>query len=100
MDDAATPIDEHRITEAHAFFGREVRRWIIEVGDEDEQPWPIRTQGGDYRRPAPLTALPDPVAPSSAQDPTLSVLSPLRPPTCGEPAEAGPPDAARAVTER
>ena len=38
MDDSATPIDEHRITEAHTFFGREVRRWIVDGGDEGEPP--------------------------------------------------------------
>lgn len=37
MDDTAAPIAEHRICEAHAFFGREVRRWIVDGGDEDEQ---------------------------------------------------------------
>ncbi len=34
----SSTVTEHRITEAHGFFGREVRRWIVEGGDEDEVP--------------------------------------------------------------
>jgi hypothetical protein len=33
-----SPSEDHRILEAHAFFQQEVRRWIIEGGDEDEAP--------------------------------------------------------------
>ena len=39
MDGAGmSPVAEHRITEAHAFFQGEVRRWIVAGGDEDEPP--------------------------------------------------------------
>lgn len=38
MDDAATAVSEHRITEAHTFFAGEVRRWVVEGGDEGETP--------------------------------------------------------------
>lgn len=38
MDDAATAVSEHRVTEAHTFFAGEVRRWIVEGADEGETP--------------------------------------------------------------
>jgi hypothetical protein len=38
MDDGGTPVIDHRITEAHNFFGTEVRRWIVEGADEGEAP--------------------------------------------------------------
>ena len=38
MDDAATPAPDHRISEAHAFFASEIRRWVIEGADEGESP--------------------------------------------------------------
>jgi hypothetical protein len=50
MDDAATPVPEHRITEAHTFFAREVRRWVVDGAEEDEQP-----VGTEPQRAASLT---------------------------------------------
>ena len=38
MDDAATPVPEHRISEAHRFFAGEVQRWILEGADPGEPP--------------------------------------------------------------
>lgn len=38
MDDHATVVPEHRITEAHTFFAGEVRRWVVDGGDEGETP--------------------------------------------------------------
>jgi len=38
MDDATSPIGDHRITEAHRFFSNEVRTWIVDGTDGDEQP--------------------------------------------------------------
>jgi hypothetical protein len=36
LDDAATPVADHRITEAHTFFAAEVRSWVTGAGDDDE----------------------------------------------------------------
>lgn len=36
MDDETAPTGDHRISEAHAFFAREVRRWVVDGGDEEE----------------------------------------------------------------
>lgn len=38
MDDDATPVPEHRITEAHTFFAGEVRRWVVDGADEGDTP--------------------------------------------------------------
>jgi hypothetical protein len=43
MDNDATAVPEHRITEAHAFFAGEVRKWIIDGADEGEEP--VGTEG-------------------------------------------------------
>lgn len=37
-DNVVIATSEHRITEAHAFFGQEVRRWIVDGGDADDVP--------------------------------------------------------------
>jgi hypothetical protein len=36
MDDNATPVADHWLTEAHTFFTAEVRRWILDGADEGE----------------------------------------------------------------
>lgn len=38
MDDTSSPIGDHRITEAHRFFSNEVKTWIVDGTDGDEQP--------------------------------------------------------------
>ena len=38
MDDAATAVADHRITEAHNFFASEVRRWVVDGADVGETP--------------------------------------------------------------
>lgn len=38
MDDDAPAVSDHRITEAHTFFASEVRRWVVDGGDEGETP--------------------------------------------------------------
>lgn len=38
MDDNATPVADHRITEAHTFFTGEIRHWILGEADEGENP--------------------------------------------------------------
>lgn len=38
MDDATTPVADHRITEAHTFFAGEIRHWVVDGADEGESP--------------------------------------------------------------